>query len=140
MILRAVRLILLFTLIWVVGFSTSLRTHADTPGSDIDSAIRWIGTLQNADGGFTDGSKPDSNVETTADAVIAIASAGQDPTTLAKGNNTPLTYLQAQIQGGKVTTVRQFAKILRAANESGWEDIHNFAGADLGAKTSDALM
>ncbi len=49
------------------------------PGDDAASkALTWLATKQNADGGFSDGFSPDSKVSATADAVIAIASAGRD--------------------------------------------------------------
>ena len=60
-----------------------------------DAALEYFKTQQNADGGFGSGFSPDSAVGSTADAVLAIVSAGGDLATFDQDGNTPLTYLAA---------------------------------------------
>jgi hypothetical protein len=80
------------------------------PGDDAaGKALAWLATKQNADGGFSDGFSPDSKVSATADAVIAIAAAGQDVSAWKKNGISPLDYLQSRAsqlsKGGEIAKV-----------------------------------
>lgn len=104
----------------------------------VADALEFIATLQNDDGGFTNGFQPESDLGATADAVIAILSAGADLDAFKKGENTPLDYLAAQVKAGKADTAGKLAKVVLAVRAAG-ADPMKFADADLLALTRAAL-
>jgi len=100
------------------------------PDDASGQALQWLATQQNTDGGFSNGFSPESNIGATADAIIAIASAGQDASTWQKGRASPLDYLAAQVKAGHVKGAGLLAKVTLAAVATG-QDPHSFGGADL---------
>jgi len=117
---------------------TPVRAQDLACGIDLQAALEFMTKLQNDDGGFSDGFSPESKLGATADAVVAFAAAGEDVTKLAKGSNTPLTFLADQVKVGKADTVGALGKVLAAALtvESG---LPGLPTKDLAAKVSDAL-
>ncbi|HVO43000.1 MAG TPA: prenyltransferase/squalene oxidase repeat-containing protein [Aggregatilineales bacterium] len=137
---RTVRALLTLVVMLTLAIGFSQTTHAQTVGqADIKAAVKWLSTLQNNDGGFGDGTKPESNVGATADAVYAIAVAGEDVTTFKKGDKTPIDYLQDQVKAGKVTAVGDIGRLLRAVSLAVGEGQRAFGGTDLVQMTIDAL-
>jgi hypothetical protein len=113
-------LFVLFSLLW-----TALPAVAGAP-----EALDWLRTQQNDDGGFGDPGfgSPDSTVGNTADAVQAIAAAGEDPKTWLKGDNTPLTFLAAN--AASLSGAGETAKVILATVAAG-ETPRDFGGVDL---------
>lgn len=107
-------------------------------GIKLDAALTWMATLQNADGGFTSGFAPESDLGATADALIAIATAGRTPDDFKKEGKTPLTFLEEQVKAGKVDNVGKLGKVVAAVVISGG-DATKFGGVDLIAQTKAAL-
>ncbi|MBN1660633.1 MAG: hypothetical protein JXA93_19705, partial [Anaerolineae bacterium] len=90
------RTLLVVTVALVVALIGALPVLA---AADMDTALDYLGTQQNADGGFGSGFSPDSTVSSTADAVHAILAAGGDPAEFAPGGATTLAYLAEQAAG-----------------------------------------
>jgi len=98
------------------------------PGDDAASkALTWLATKQNADGGFSDGFSPDSKVSATADAIIAIAAAGQDASVWKKNGISPLDYLQSR--AGQLSKGGELGKVILAIVATGGNP-RSFGGVD----------
>lgn len=99
--------------------------------SPAEQAVSFLETVQNQDGGFSNGFSPESDISTTADAVVAIAATGQDPNALFVGTMmNPLTYLGIALDDGSVSGAGQLAKVLTAMVAAG-KDPTDVAGRDL---------
>jgi hypothetical protein len=103
---------------------------AIAPDAAVDEATTWLKTQQNADGGFSNGFTPESNLSTTTEAVIAMAAAGQDPGVAASGGASALDYVYGQMQSGGVDGVGLRSRVVLALVSAGL-DPANFAGQDL---------
>jgi hypothetical protein len=95
--------------------------------ADLDAALDYLSTQQNADGGFGSGFSPESALGSTADAVLAIVAAGADLATFDQGGNTPLTYLGANAPSA--ATGGDLAKLILAAVAAG-ENPRSLGGVD----------
>lgn len=62
----------------------------------IDAALNWLRSQQQADGGFSNGFSPGSDIGATADAVIAILAAGESPDAWSPHGQSPLDFLEAR--------------------------------------------
>ena len=125
------KLILALTLALSLALTPALPVLAQERISPSARAIDFLKTKQNDDGGFSNGFAPESDLTTTADAVIAASLAGQDPETVFTiGTVTPLTYLETQVAGGQVSSTGQIAKVMLAVIAAG-EDPEEFAGHNL---------
>ncbi|MGQ9598741.1 MAG: cell wall anchor protein [Anaerolineae bacterium] len=98
---------------------------------DIASALAYLQTQQNEDGGFGSGFSPGSSLISTADVVLAIVAVGGDPATFKKGDQSPLTYLAAQAPSA--ATAGDLAKLILAVVAVG-KDPRTFGGVDAVAK------
>jgi hypothetical protein len=85
-----------------IVLTLALPVLADGP-----SAVAWLKTQQNADGGF---GSPASTAGATADVLLAVAAAGDNATEWSQGGNTAYAYLEANAEAivgtgdmGKVT-------------------------------------
>jgi len=99
----------------------AVAAYADAP-----QALDWLRTQQNDDGGF---GTPESSVGATADTVLAIVAAGEDPSTWEKNGNTPLSYLAAH-SSEATTSAGNTAKAILALVAAG-QDPRTFSGVDL---------
>ncbi len=99
--------------------------------ADMTAALDYLGTQQNADGGFGSGFSPDSTLGSTADVVLAIVAAGGDLATFDQDGKTPLTYLEANTS--TATSGGDLSKLILAAIAAG-ENPRNFGGVDSVAK------
>ena len=99
--------------------------------ADLNAALDYLKTQQNADGGFGSGFSPDSGVGSTADALLAIIAAGGDPAAFDQEGNTPLTYLAAN--AASASSAGDLAKLTLAAIAAG-ENPRQFGGVDSVAK------
>jgi prenyltransferase beta subunit len=98
---------------------------------DINAALDYLKTQQNADGGFGSGFSPGSTLSATADTVLAIVAAGGDLSDFEQGSNTPLTYLESQAPSA--TTGGDLSKLILAAIAAG-QNPRQFGGVDSVAK------
>jgi hypothetical protein len=60
----------------------------------IEAALNWLRAQQQADGGFSNGFAPESDIGATADAVIAILAAGESPDSWSPQGRSPLDFLE----------------------------------------------
>ncbi|HSB89002.1 MAG TPA: prenyltransferase/squalene oxidase repeat-containing protein [Anaerolineales bacterium] len=95
---------------------------------DLRTALAWLRSQQNPDGGFSNGFSEGSDIGATADAVLAAASAGQSPSTWMQDGVSPLDFLAAQV--GQVRDAGLAAKVTLAAVAAG-QDPHALGGANL---------
>lgn len=117
----------------VVALLLTLASPAQAAAVDeaVEQALAWLQGQQNADGGFSNGFSPESNLSTTAEAVIALAAGGQDAGVVqSAGGVSPLDYLYQQVRAGQVKEVGVTAKVVLALVAAGL-DPANFAGRDL---------
>ena len=100
-------------------------------GDPVDTGLDYLATQQQADGGFTNGFSEGSDLGTTCDVVLAIASSGQDASTwLSDDGNSPLDYLDAQVVANAVDKPGPKAKVVLALLAAG-QDPAAWAGHDL---------
>jgi hypothetical protein len=105
---------------------------------DVPAALAWMGTLQNPDGGFTNGFAPESDLGTTADVLVAAKSAGIDPLTYLKDGKTALDYLTAQVEAGKADNAGKLGKLLLGLSGTD-ADLSAFAARNLPDEATAAL-
>ena len=104
--------------------------QADTVSDSGARAVAWLVKQQQVDGGFSNGFTKGSDVGTTADAVVALASAKTNITTVKTAAGlTPLDYLAAKVSAAKLT-VGEYAKIAVAVESAGLNP-GSFGGKDL---------
>jgi hypothetical protein len=104
-------------------------------GNAVEGALEWLRLQQQNDGGFSSGFAPGSDLSTTADAVVAVASGGQDPATWIVEGHSPLDYLTERVTAGEAAAPGQTAKVILAALAAG-ADARDFGGVDLVAALS----
>jgi prenyltransferase beta subunit len=73
-------------------------------------AADYLATMQGEDGGFSTGYSPESDLATTADAVIALVAAEESGELL----DDALLYLETQVGEGNAETAGQIAKVITA--------------------------
>jgi len=95
-----------------------------------ESALVWLRASQLADGGFSSGFSDGSDIGATADAVIAIASAGEAPATWRAVEASPIDFLRSHV--AEVTGSGLAAKVALALIAAG-ENPSDFGGVDLPA-------
>jgi hypothetical protein len=99
--------------------------------ADLEAALDYLKTQQNADGGFGSGFSPDSTLGSTADVVLAIVAAAGYLAAFDQEGNTPLSYLAAN--ASSAATGGDVAKVILAAIGAG-ENPREFGGGDSVAK------
>lgn len=120
-----------YILILVLLLTLAMPIGAAAEGAPVSAALDWLKTQQNADGGFSNGFSPESNLSATAEATIAFAAGGYDAGMVqsAEGRS-PLDYLYTQVQAGQVQGVGLTAKVVMALTATNLDPTH-FAGQDL---------
>jgi len=118
--------------IFALALAGSGSALAQEAGETVGAALEYLRTVQNEDGGFSNGFAPESDLGATADAVVAIAAAGEDPHEyLAGEEQNPLDLLGAQFEAGVAEgAAGQIAKIITAVVAAG-DDPADFDGRDL---------
>jgi prenyltransferase beta subunit len=76
----------------------------------IAKALDYLATMQGEDGGFSTGFSPESDLATTADAVIAMVAAEESGELL----DDALLYLETQVGEGNAGTAGQIAEVITA--------------------------
>lgn len=104
---------------------------ADAVGDAGAKAAAWLATKQEPDGGFGSGFSPGSDIGATADAVLALAAADEDPAAVksARGRS-PLDFFSQQLRLRKAIAPGQYAKMALAVRAAGL-DPRAFNRADL---------
>lgn len=120
-------LLVLPVLVWPVAAASS---------DGLDAAVAWLRAAQRPDGGFSSGFSEGSDLGATADAVVAIASAGQSPDSWRVGGVSPLDFLAAH--AAEATTPGLAAKLVLASVAAG-RDPADFGGVDLPKLILDGL-
>jgi hypothetical protein len=117
---------------WLIALSLALLLVLASAlpalaAADLAAALDYLRTQQNADGGFGSGFGPGSTVASTADAVLAIVAAGDDPAAFQKEGNSTLDYLAAN--AAAANTAGDLAKLILAAVAAG-QNPRTFGGTD----------
>ena len=107
-----------------------IAAAAQAPADPLQVAAAWLRAQQQADGGFSNGFVPGSDPATTADVVLAIVAAGEDPSQWNSGGSSPVESLQDAVASGSVAGPGAFAKVALAAVAAG-DDPRSFGGVDL---------
>jgi hypothetical protein len=110
----------------VMGLVASPDPTAASDGAE--EALAWLRGVQLADGGFSSGFSEGSDIGATADAVIAIASAGESPATWKINGVSPIDFLRTHAP--EVTSPGLAGKVALALTAAG-EDPSDFGGVDL---------
>ncbi len=99
--------------------------------STIDSALAWLESEQQPDGGFGTGFNDGSDLGATCDVILAIAAADQDPSEwISDAGNSPLDYVYTQVADGNPEAISLIAKVTLVLSATG-QDPADFAGRDL---------
>lgn len=125
------RILLLAMLLSII---TGTLVAAQEDLSPVARAAAFVLTLQNEDGGFSNGWSAESDLSATADVVLGLAAAemlaGEEGEAL---TNDLMAYLQAQVSGDEPLSVGQLSKVISALVASG-SDPRAFAEQDLVAE------
>jgi prenyltransferase beta subunit len=106
----------------------------DTPAVT-EKAIVYLQTVQNEDGGFTNGFAPESDLGTTADVVVAIIAGTQgaseeNKTALTGTVSDALGFLEDQVSANDELTAGAIAKVITALSAAGG-NVVDFGGHNL---------
>lgn len=115
--------ILMVLVALLLGWAVPARA-ADAP--QLDRALEWLLTNQQADGGFTSGFSDGSDLGATTETILAFAATG----TALEAETSPLAYLEVQATSGALTDAAglsravMLAKVLQAdPRDIGGEDL-----------------
>lgn len=104
--------------------------RAEVPvAKGLDAAVAWLHTQQQDDGGFSNGVSEGSDLPTTADAVVAMVSAGIAPSSWTRGGHSPMDYLAGASDQVGPSDTGKIAKLALAVQASGGK-ASDFAGED----------
>jgi hypothetical protein len=118
----------LTTLMWIlVLFGAVVGQVGAAEQPEIDSALTWLMTNQQDDGGFTNAFAEGSDLGTTVEVVLAAVAADEDPRTWSPS---PLAYLTTQVEAGAVESAADLSRVILAVEALG-QDARDFGGADL---------
>jgi hypothetical protein len=110
-----------------------VATAAQAPADPLRAAVAWLRTQQQPDGGFSNGFVPGSDAGTTADAVLGIVAAGEDPAEWNAEGSSPMDLLRVSVSSGSVVGPGAFAKVALAVVAAG-DKPRAFEGVDLVGK------
>jgi len=122
--------------VFPVVLALALVPLAASAQGGLASALDWLRSAQLDDGGFSTGFAPGSDIGATADAVVAIASAGESPAAWTVGGGSPLDYLERV--ASDVASPGVAAKVVLAAVAAG-EDPSDVGGVDMVARAAQAF-
>jgi len=121
--------VLVLALIGILLFALASPVLAASSDDAVAAALDWLKSQQSADGGFSDGFSPESNLSATAEAVIAFAAGGQGAGEIKSADgNSPLDLMQAQ--AGSIEGIGTLSKVVLALLAAG-VDPSDFGGQDL---------
>lgn len=97
--------------------------------ADLEAAVGWMGSVQNADGGFGPSPGDDSSIVTTSWAILGLAAAGVNAHDLpGRSGASPVDFLRQN--AAKVKSTGDIARTILALNAAGVEP-RKFAGRNL---------
>jgi hypothetical protein len=99
-----------------------------------DSAVSWLRSVQNPDGGFGSSPEDDSGTEMTAWTMLGLEAVGINPYDVAKGQHTPVTYLRGHVD--ELKSPGDLARTILALLGAG-SDPREFGGRNLVADLHD---
>jgi Prenyltransferase and squalene oxidase repeat/Squalene-hopene cyclase C-terminal domain len=109
--------------------AVALLAAAPVPASaDPDGAVKWLTSVQNADGGFGASPEDESSVSTTAWVALGLAAAGHHPLDVSRLDRTPIDFLRRNV--GELGSAGDYARTILALEASGI-DPSSFGGVDL---------
>lgn len=139
MMKRLLSSLLVAALVMAVG-SALAQEPADATGA----ALAFLATVQNEDGGFSNGFAPESDLGATADAVVAIAAAGEAAQDYNVDEARARAWLAAQLEAGVPDGAGQLAKVITALAAGGDDpadaDGHDMASDLLALRSEDGLL
>lgn len=104
------RKLAVLTLVLALLLSWSVPARAEGI-PQVDRALEWLLTNQQADGGFTSGFSDGSDLGATTEAVLAFAAADAN----LEGSPSPLAYLEAQATSGTLTDAAGLSRAVMLA-------------------------
>jgi hypothetical protein len=105
------------TFVIILGLLVPIfSVEAQQNGGDLDRAVSWLKDQQQADGGFSNGFAPESDIGATADAILGLVMAGEDPTLVMTNDSSPIDFLEERLQAGDVEGAGVAAKVILALN------------------------
>lgn len=102
---------------------------AAAPSAGVAEAVSWLQSQQGQDGGFSNGVSDGSDLPTTADAVVALVSAGEIPSRQTSGGHSPMDYLAEAAGQLGPADAGKVAKLVLAVRAAGGT-AYDFAGQD----------
>ncbi|MGE0066340.1 MAG: prenyltransferase/squalene oxidase repeat-containing protein [Solirubrobacterales bacterium] len=109
--------------------------RAEAAGAD--SAVEWLRSVQNEDGGWGASPGDKSGPEMTAWAMLGLAAAGHNPYDLTRGQHTPITFLRGHVD--ELESPGDLARTTLALLAAG-ADPREFGGRNLVASLRDARL
>jgi hypothetical protein len=104
--------------------AASLRAAGEP---EIESALAWLRSQQQADGGFTSGFEEGSDLGATTESILAGVAAGEEPE---RWSPAPRAYLAEAVNAGRVTDAAGYGRLILGAVALG-DDPRDFEGQNL---------
>lgn len=102
---------------------------ASSRAADLQAAVDWLGSVQNADGGFGPSPGDNSSVVTTSWVILGLAAAGVNAHDLpGRGGDNPVDYLSRNAD--RISSTGDLGRTVLALNAAG-ADPRRFAGRNL---------
>ncbi len=121
----------------VISLLLALLVPGRSEAAGADSAVQWLLSVQNEDGGFGASPGDDSGTEMTAWAMLGLEATGRNPHDLARGKQTPITYLRGHVD--ELDSPGDLARTILALLGAG-ADPHSFGGRNLVAALRDKRL
>jgi energy-coupling factor transport system substrate-specific component len=81
----------------VASVALALLAPSRAEAAGADSAVQWLRTVQNNDGGWGASADNDSGPEMTAWVMLGLEAAGHNPYDLTRGEHSPITFLRGHV-------------------------------------------
>jgi hypothetical protein len=120
------RLAVPLLLVAVALAAGSLPAQAEASG--VGSALPWLASEQNSDGGWGPSPERDSSVDTTAWVILGLEAAGGNPLDVARDGRNPVGFLRAHVD--ELSSPGDFARTILALEGAG-VDPRDFGGRNL---------
>jgi hypothetical protein len=113
-------------LLLALGGLSALPAGAQASG--VDSAARWLVSVQNSDGGWGASPDQDSSPEITAWVMLGLEAAGRNPLDVVRRGHSPVGFLRRNV--GELSSSGDFARTILALHGAGI-DPRSFGGRSL---------
>jgi energy-coupling factor transport system substrate-specific component len=101
---------------------------APAQAADTTKTLVWLGSVQNADGGWGPSAGEESSVETTGWVMLGLEAAGHNPLDVSRGSRTPVDFLRSNVN--ELSRAGDFARTILALEAAG-VDPRSFGGRNL---------